>query len=76
MASQTLVFVNRATGDSTQSQRHQNPDGSLGGFVALTAVVDETATVETDAFVEPGAQVLPNATVRTGTIVRAGTTFG
>ena len=40
-------------GTSVSAFRHKNPDGSLGGWVAADAIVED------GAYVEPGAIVLP-----------------
>lgn len=45
------------------AHRHQNPDGTPGGWVADTAMVAETATIGPDALVYGNAQVRNNAQV-------------
>ena len=43
--------------------RHRNPDGSIGGWVADTASVDDTAYISENAKVFGTAQVFENARV-------------
>jgi UDP-3-O-[3-hydroxymyristoyl] glucosamine N-acyltransferase len=49
-----------------------NPDGSVGGWVALSAKVDPTAYVHPEAIVEPGAKVGPGVVVDKNHIMFAG----
>ncbi len=44
-------------GRNVDAARHKNPDGSLGGWVANTATVDDGAYVEAGAIVPPGTHV-------------------
>jgi len=45
------------------ARRHVNPDGSMGGWVAITAKVDDTAFINEDACVYGNAQVWDTARV-------------
>lgn len=49
-------------------QRHNNPDGSLGGYVSQGASVHPSATIESGAIVHGGV-VGPNAVIKNGFIV-------
>lgn len=51
-------------GSEIPAHRHKNPDGSLGGWVAATAVVDPTSVIDETAFVWPNAVVGPHEIVR------------
>lgn len=44
-------------GTTVSALRHKNPDGSLGGWVATNAFVEEGAYVEAGAIVPPGTHV-------------------
>jgi len=66
MTSHTLTFVDEQ-GNKEKARRHQNPDGTKGGWVATSASVHPTAIVDVDAIVEPGRTIgpgeyVPNAT--------------
>jgi carbonic anhydrase/acetyltransferase-like protein (isoleucine patch superfamily) len=50
-------------GDLVYAHQHNNPDGSIGGWVADTAYVAPTAYVGKDALVFEYARVLGNAMV-------------
>lgn len=45
------------SGQVVKADRHINPDGTLGGWVAVTATVHKNAYVEMGALVPPGAHV-------------------
>ena len=48
-------------GTVSYAYQHTNPDGSIGGWVAETAVVEETCYIHSKAEVTEYAQVLDNA---------------
>lgn len=51
-------------GSTSYAYQHRNPDGSVGGWVAESAVVDDTCHIDPEAEVSEYAQVLNNAEVR------------
>jgi hypothetical protein len=69
----TIVVLGADEWDGNQSpepaHRHRNPDGSLGGWVADTALVEETAFVGPDARVVGWAQVRDFATIENHAVV-------
>lgn len=52
-----------AGGDTAYAKQHINPDGSMGGWVAETALVESTCTIGPDAEVYEYAQVCDNACI-------------
>jgi UDP-3-O-[3-hydroxymyristoyl] glucosamine N-acyltransferase len=64
---ESYTFV--VDGDEVAAKRWNNPDGSVGGWVAATAKIDSSATIEFDAVVEPKAVVGPNVRVKSGTVI-------
>jgi len=52
---ESCIFVVR--GKEINCKRFQNPDGSIGGWVADGAIVDPGAYVELDALVGPNSVV-------------------
>ncbi len=51
------------TGDHVYAKQHINPDGTKGGWVAETALVESTCYIGPDAEVYEFAQVRDNATM-------------
>lgn len=52
-----------ANGEKAWAKPHINPDGSIGGWVAETALVDSTCIIGPDAEVYEYAQVCDNARI-------------
>ena len=46
-------------GSKIPAHRHHNPDGTIGGWVAASAIVDKTSVIHEYAFVWPNAVVRP-----------------
>ena len=67
-AAQSFTFVD-PRGRRERAARRQNPDGSVGGWVARSATVHPTATIHVDAIVGPGSVVGAGEYVRRGEIV-------
>ena len=63
----TFTFVD-PSGRREKATRRQNPDGTIGGWVAASAVVHETAIVEVDAVVEPGVVVEAGRRIKNGQV--------
>lgn len=66
---QAFTFVSR-DGEGVAARRHQNPDGTLGGWVAVTATVPKNAHVAPGAIVGPGEIVPEGASVKARTPMR------
>lgn len=60
----TFTF-NGTDGSKVEGVRWQNPDGSVGGWVAKTAIIDKTATIDFMAIVGPGVTIGPGEVVKT-----------
>ncbi|MDR3548527.1 MAG: hypothetical protein P4M11_09735 [Candidatus Pacebacteria bacterium] len=67
MSSSSFVFY-LEDGTRVPAHRRKNPDGTVGGWVADTAIVDAMAIVEVDAIVRPGAIVGIGAVIRNGEV--------
>ena len=52
-----------ANGDHVYAKQHLNPDGTIGGWVAETALVEKTCTIGPDAEVYEYAQVRDQASI-------------
>ena len=66
------VILHDELGRAVGAQRHVNPDGSVGGWVAENAAVDPTAVIESGALVMPHAKVGAGVRVENGMIVDEG----
>ncbi|MFB9984940.1 hypothetical protein ACFSQQ_39850 [Mesorhizobium kowhaii] len=66
--SASLNFVLR-NGRKVAARRYVNPDGTIGGLVAETAVVESGAVIEVGAVVGPGARVSKGIRVKSEKIV-------
>lgn len=58
----TFEFI-EDDGKVVSAHRHVNPDGSVGGWVAETAIIGEGVYIEPGASVEPGVVIEPGAYV-------------
>jgi UDP-3-O-[3-hydroxymyristoyl] glucosamine N-acyltransferase len=67
-AASSFTFVDQ-DGRETPAHRRENPDGTVGGWIAATANIHPTAIVEPDAIVEPGADVGAHQRIKNGDII-------
>lgn len=61
----SFAFVD-SQGTKVEASRYLNPDGNLGGWVAINAKVGRGAVIEPGAFVEPRAVVAPGRHIKRG----------
>ncbi|WP_157738856.1 hypothetical protein [Labrenzia sp. VG12] len=70
---QTVEFTFHTTaGEIVRGHRFINPDDTVGGWVADSAVIAPGSFVELDAIVGPSAEVGPGRIVRNGTFLQEG----